>query len=169
MNRLILLLMLMTSCNNNIKKEVIVEPTHPIEIIESKDIEIDGKVSYVKLNNEWESLTPSVEHNDLVALHHRTKTLLVVSYEDNIESYDDYVLQNLRILRRQEITIEDYSSTYINDVKFCFTSTKNDELKVWHFFGVKDNKGFTVSCGADKDQIDLEDLCKYAIDNLRFK
>jgi hypothetical protein len=163
-----------SSCND--KPKPIVKEPDPVEVVEesSQETVVEGKKVKLFLSSSWENLTPTAQSIDAAAIHYQSTALLTISYQEiesyntNSSLYDEYVLQSMRSLRNKEVSIDDYSTTTVDGVKFLLADTTFKELHVWHLFGVKDKVGYTISCGGKINTL-VADICSQAIDQVKFK
>ena len=171
MKKLLLLACLLFSCTKP-KLEIVKEIEIPTPIVdenkECQEITIDGKNVKVVLSNAWEALAPTTGSIDIAAMHNQSTALLVVSTQEFTGTYDEYVLHSLRVLRNKEISIDDFTSFKIDETNFLITDTTKDELHVWHFFGVNDKLGYTISCGGKNNSM-INDVCHQAVGQIKFK
>ncbi len=168
MKKLFVCLFICVACNTKteIKKDVIPEP-EPADA-SCSEIIIESSKAKVKLSNEWESLNPSTSSTMILARNSRTRALLSVNHELFNGDGNDYILQTLRVYRNKEISLDDFDTKQISDVKFVEFEVKKEDLNVWHYVGGKDKDAFVISCGGPTNDL-LKDSCEEAVNSIELK
>lgn len=126
---------------------------------ESKSMTMDIPCDWEKLENA---------NYDFVFKHNETKTLITIKEEKFDTTYDHFVLSKLRTLRNSNVKVEDIDETKIGDVNFLFVSSEKEDVEAWHFFGWKNNVGYSITCGGQKESMS-KDQCQKIFNSIKIK
>lgn len=116
----------------------------------------------VVAKDNWEFTLPGVDwlplqtdcdlDSCIVGMINKDRTSIVVFHSENFEgSFDEYVIEVARSIKAEEATIVLSATTQLGGNDFVLIESTRDDLTVWMWVTVIDNKGYGLSCGGSGD------------------
>lgn len=118
-------------------------------VVNFDGMEVTYPPDFKKVNNETYKF---------VAVDPNRKLLLIFSSEKFDSTYDHYVLSKVRVLRNDNVTINDIDHTVINGVNFSFVKSNKNGIHSWHLYTFKNKIGYEINCGGPIE-VNLDNVC----------
>lgn len=170
MKKYILALLFIISCKDP-KPSPVVTVDAGVDVVEQEVPKICTNLfSADKFSIEYDCSWEKVENDsyDIVLIDKTTKTLLTVNTENFSSTQEHFVLSKIRTLRNANANVEDADQTDFDGEKFYFVQAGKDDIESWHFFGMKDKTGYSISCGGPNNTI-ARDSCQTVFSSIKLK
>lgn len=100
----------------------------------------------------------SNDNYSFVGVDPNRKMLLIFNAEQFDSTYDHYVLSKVRVLRNDNVNINEIDNTTINGINFSFVKSNKNGIHSWHLYTFKDKVGYEINCGGPVE-INLDNIC----------
>jgi hypothetical protein len=118
-------------------------------VVNFNGLEITYSADFKKVENETYSF---------VGVDPNRKLLLILNSENFNSTYDHYVLSKIRVLRNDNVNINDIDHTIINGINFSFVKSNKNGIHSWHLYTFKDKVGYEINCGGPIE-INIDNIC----------
>jgi hypothetical protein len=134
---------------------VVIPPT-PLEV---KETVVKDNWELVLPFGSNKTFNPEKDIALTVMISDPSEIVLVLSKEDFSESYDEYLIHSLRGIRASGSEIISIKELNSNNQKFMEIESKKGSITVLNWITVKNNFGYTLSCGGSAEDAMVEDVC----------
>ena len=120
----------------------------------------------------WQKLTPSTEGIKVVISNEQTQRLVIFVKEPTTESYNEYVVGNMRTISQAGAAIRGAQNIKMNGGTYGFILAGDWNILIW--ITVKDGFGYVLTCGGppppDGGTYDsMDSMCVFIAKSLQIK
>lgn len=172
-----------TSCGsaaNSSTIEILPDPSVPDASTNVVDAGTDGSAvdPNAKETVKGDTWSLQVPSNGYKTLYPQSDILLTVVVEQPVQysialgrelasTQDEYLIYSIRSLRDSQAQIIGSSTVTLNGNKFSLLEVSKDNVTIWAWLLVKNNMGYTLSCGGPSYDDLLKDSCQDVANSLQ--
>jgi hypothetical protein len=134
-----------------------------------KEQVVSGDTWEIILPPEWDKKNSDNSDIILLAADQSTETLVVMTKKKYDNSYDQFVLEALRNLRGDGVTLGEASNAIINNVSFTTAETVKDNLRMLMWVTVRNGFGYELSCGGPEANLESISDCQKIATSLKIR